>query len=128
MPFRLQSAASFCWSSWVNGICGGISARSVGIEAARRVPVVPLLECNDGRSLLAAALSAMGIALEPAFVVGPAIRTGQLVPVLSDWDIATVLVHAVYPANRHIAVKVRMFVSFLVNHLSGDPDLRREKS
>ncbi|WP_413708629.1 hypothetical protein [Rhizobium sp. Rhizsp82] len=60
-------------------------------------------------------------------VVGPAIRTGQLVPVLSDWDIAT-LVHAVYPANRHIAVKVRMFVSFLVNHLSGDPDLRREKS
>lgn len=67
MPFRLQSAASFCWSSWVNGICGGISARSVGTEAARRVPVVPLLECNDGRSLLAAALSAMGIALQSAF-------------------------------------------------------------
>lgn len=91
-----------------------------------RVPIVPRLECNDGRSLLSAAVSGMGIALEPAFVVGPAIRAGQLVPVLSDWDIATVPVHAVYPANRHIAVKVRTFVSFLIDQLSDHPDLQGE--
>ena len=64
----------------------------------------------------------MGIALEPAFVLGPAIRAGQPVPILSERDIATVPVHAVYPANRNIAVTVRMFVSFLVDHLSGHPD------
>ncbi|WP_338110344.1 LysR substrate-binding domain-containing protein [Rhizobium quercicola] len=88
--------------------------------------MVPRLECNDGRSLLAAAISDMGIALEPAFVVGPAIRAGQLVQVLSDWDIATIPVHAVYPANRHIAIKVKTFVSFLVDQLSDHPDLREE--
>ncbi len=87
-----------------------------------RVPIVPKLECNDGRSLLSAAVQGLGIALEPAFVVGPAIRSGQLVQVLSDWKIATVPIHAVYPANRHIAVKVRSFVSFLVDQLSDHPD------
>lgn len=89
-----------------------------------RVPIVPRLECNDGRSLLAAATAGMGIALEPAFVIGPAIRAGALVPVLSDWEITTIPVHAVYPANRHIAVKVKSFVAFLANHLADHPDLR----
>ncbi len=92
-------------------------------ETSRRVAIVPRMECNDGRSLLAAAVAGMGIALEPAFVVGPAIRSGDLVPVLRDWSLQTVPVHAVYPANRHIAVKVRTFVQFLAEQLSDHPDL-----
>lgn len=91
--------------------------------AGLRVPIVPRLESNDGRSLLAAAVAGLGIALEPAFVVGPAIRAGSLVPILADWEVATIPVHAVYPANRHIAVKVKTFVSFLAAHLATHPDL-----
>lgn len=44
-------------------------------DIALRVPEVPRLECNNGRSLLAAAISGMGIVLEPAFVVDR--RSGQ---------------------------------------------------
>ncbi len=94
-----------------------------GVDA--HVPIEPKLECNDGRSLLSAAVAGIGIALEPTFVVGPAIREGKLVRVLEDWEITTVPVHAVYPANRHIAVKVKTFVSFLAAHLADHPDLRQ---
>jgi DNA-binding transcriptional LysR family regulator len=94
-------------------------------EESLRVPIVPRLECNDGRSLLAAAVEGLGVALEPTFVVGPAIRQGELVPILSDWTIATVPLHAVYPANRHIAAKVRTFVSFLADRMAGHPDLQK---
>jgi DNA-binding transcriptional LysR family regulator len=95
-------------------------------EENLRVPIVPRFECNDGRSLLAAAVNGLGIVMEPTFVVGPAIRRGELVPVLSDWTLATVPLHAVYPANRHIAAKVKTFVAFLANHLADHPDLKRE--
>ena len=92
-----------------------------------RVPIVPRFESNDGRSLVAAAVSGAGIALEPAFAVGPAIRAGSLLPILSEWKVATIPVHAVYPANRHIALKVKTFVSFLAAHLAAHPDLSQSQ-
>jgi DNA-binding transcriptional LysR family regulator len=88
-----------------------------------RVPIVPKLECNDGPTLLAAALAGGGIVLGPAFTVGPAVRTGKLVQVLSQWHVPDVPLHAVYPANRHIARKVRSFVDLLAKTFSHDPDL-----
>ena len=96
-------------------------------EDKLRVPIVPRLECNDGRSLLAAAVHGLGLAIEPTFVAGPAIRRGELVPVLTDWSLATVPLHAVYPANRHIAAKVKTFVAFLANHFADHPDLQRDQ-
>jgi DNA-binding transcriptional LysR family regulator len=92
-------------------------------EETVRVPIVPRLECNDGPTLMAAAVAGAGIALEPAFVVGPAVRSGQLVPVLTDWHVPAVPVHAVYPAQRHIARKVRGFVDMLGKAFRQDPDL-----
>ncbi|CAM2932925.1 HTH-type transcriptional regulator PgrR [Methylobacterium mesophilicum] len=87
------------------------------------VPVLPRLECNNGPTLLAAAIAGAGIALEPAFVVGPAIRAGTLVPILTGWRLPVIPVHAAYPANRNIASKVRSFVTLLATAFAGHPDL-----
>ncbi len=92
-------------------------------EEKLRVPIVPRFECNDGRSLLAAAVAGAGITLLPQFVVGPAVRGGDLAVLLEDWEVATIPIHAVYPANRHIAAKVRTFVGFLAERLGPHPDL-----
>lgn len=89
-----------------------------------RIPIVPRLEANDGHILMAAAIAGLGITLGPTFILGPALRSGQLIPLLTDWTIATIPIHAVYPANRHIAVKVRSFVSFLADRFAGHPDLQ----
>ena len=87
------------------------------------VPILPRLECNNGPTLLAAAVAGAGIALEPAFAVGPAIRAGTVVQILADWHLPVIPLHAVYPANRNIASKVRSFVTMLATAFADHPDL-----
>lgn len=91
--------------------------------AELRVPIVPRLEVNDGRTLRQAALAGGGITLLPGFLLGPDLRAGRLVRLFPDWTIATVPINAVYPANRHIASKVRAFVAYLARRLGQEPDL-----
>ena len=55
-----------------------------------------------------------GITLLPMFEIGPEIRDGRLVRLLDTWEIGSVPIHAVYPANKNIASKVRRFTDFLV--------------
>ncbi len=93
-------------------------------EDTVRVPVQPRLLANDGPTLLAAALAGAGVALEPAFVVGPALRDGRLVPLLPGWTLPEVPLHAVYPASRQVARKVRSFVAMLAADFAAHPDLK----
>lgn len=88
-----------------------------------RIPIVPRLEVNDGTTLRDAAVKGGGVTLLPMILVGQALREGRLTQILPSWSIATVPLHAVYPANRHIAHKVRAFVSFLAERVAGHPDL-----
>ena len=92
-------------------------------RAVCRVPIVPRLEINDGQCLRRAALEGAGITMLPSFVVGEDIREGRLVQLFPEWAIATIPIQAVYPANRHIANKVRSFVGFLAKRLAQLPDL-----
>ncbi|MCY1241299.1 HTH-type transcriptional regulator DmlR [compost metagenome] len=82
-----------------------------------RIPIVPRLELNHSLGLRDAALLGVGIVLLPDFIVSEDLRQGRLVRLLPDWHISTIQLQAVYPANRHIAVKVRRFVSFLAGKL-----------
>ena len=93
-------------------------------DEALRINVMPRLEVNDGQTLRRAAVEGAGVTLLPAFIVGNDIRQNRLVPLFRQWSIATVPLHAVYPANRHIAVKVRRFVAFLAERLSEEADFR----
>lgn len=87
-------------------------------ESETFVPISPRLETNDSISLCAAAKADAGVALLPEYVVQDDIQQGLLVQPLPEWKSADVPIHAVYPANRHIAVKVRHFVSVLAKELA----------
>ncbi|MBB3938333.1 LysR family transcriptional regulator [Aureimonas phyllosphaerae] len=88
------------------------------------VPIRIAFENNSGSTLLAAAVAGAGIVLLPAFVAGPAIRDGALVPVLADWTLPIIPLQAAYPANRNIARKVRRFVEMLAQDFASHLDLR----
>lgn len=64
----------------------------------------------------------VGIVFEPAFVVGPEIRAGRLVPLLQDFEPAPLPIYAVYPSRRHLSAKVRVFVDFLFGRFAGARD------
>ncbi len=82
-----------------------------------RIPIVPRYLANDGISLRDVAVAGAGITLLPMFEIIQELRDGRLVRLLEDWTIGSVPIHAVFPANKHIASKVRRFTDFLIKRL-----------
>ena len=80
----------------------------------RSVRVSGSLHSNNGELLAEAAARGAGIVFEPAFIVGPEVRAGRLVPLLQDYVPAPAPIYAVYPSRKHLSAKVRLFVEFLI--------------
>ncbi|PMN93328.1 LysR family transcriptional regulator [Enterovibrio norvegicus] len=73
---------------------------------------------NSGSAVLDAALRGMGLAQLPDYYVRPKIQQGELLEVLADYKGPDSAVWAVYPFNRNLSAKVRLFVDFLSDHFS----------
>ena len=80
------------------------------------MPVQGLLAANDGQILRAAALSHLGILVQPRYIVHDDIVAGRLVPVLADWDLPRLTINLAYQSRQHLPAKVRCFIDFLVEH------------
>ncbi|WP_375691695.1 LysR family transcriptional regulator [Pseudooceanicola sp. LIPI14-2-Ac024] len=81
----------------------------------RQVRAAGRFVVNDSRSLLAAAISGLGIAYLPDFIHDEALAEGQVELVLPDLPARIETVHAVYPPGRKPEPKVRAFIDFLVD-------------
>jgi len=90
--------------------------------AERTVRVSGRLHSNNGDLLAEAAASGAGIVFEPAFIVGPEVRAGRLVPLLQDFVPPPVPIYALYPSRKHLSAKVRRFVEFLIERFSHAQD------
>jgi len=73
---------------------------------------------NNGRSLLRAARAGLGLVQLPSFYLDQDIIDGALLPVLEDYNPTDTGVWAVYPHNRHLSAKVRLFVNFLADRFN----------
>lgn len=73
-----------------------------------------LLESNDGQVLRAAALSGLGILVQPSYIVYDDVVAGRLVPVLDDWDLPRLQINIAFASRRHLSAKVRTFIDFMV--------------
>src|ERR671918_2323502 len=80
----------------------------------RAVRVAGTLHSNNGDLLAEVAARGAGIVFEPAFIVGPDVRAGRLVPLLQEFMPPPVPIYAVYPSRKHLSAKVRSFVEFLI--------------
>jgi LysR family transcriptional regulator, regulator for bpeEF and oprC len=76
---------------------------------------------NDARSYVTATMSGLGVATVPRFMVTEQLRRGELVQVLADWNSVPIPLYIVYPPNRHLSNKVRVFVDWLVRLLAETP-------
>jgi LysR family transcriptional regulator, regulator for bpeEF and oprC len=73
-----------------------------------------VLAVNDSTAGLLAGLAGIGITYTATFQAYPHIKSGALVPVLLDWCAETIPLYVVYPPNRHLSNKVRVFVDWVV--------------
>jgi DNA-binding transcriptional LysR family regulator len=67
---------------------------------------------NEGSANVAAVIAGLGIAQVPAFMVERFFATGELKPILKDWTAEPIPLHVVYPPNRHLSNKLRVFVDW----------------
>jgi DNA-binding transcriptional LysR family regulator len=85
------------------------------------VKVAGRLRFSSADACLSAAEAGLGIARVPSFMAGPRIRVGTLRPLLRAFEDKPLGIHVLYPPNRHLATKVRVFVDFLVERFQGEP-------
>ncbi|AOO80230.1 LysR family transcriptional regulator [Bosea vaviloviae] len=86
-----------------------------------------IVSLNEGAGYVASAVAGLGIIQAPSFMVQEHVTAGRLVPLLSSWCSAPKPLHIVYPPNRHLSNKVRVFVDWLAE-LFGKNDLIQRKS
>lgn len=66
------------------------------------------------------AIRGCGVALIPTFIAGEALDEGTLRAVLQDYRTPPLALYAIYLPTRHLSVKVRLFIDFLVEHFGLD--------
>jgi DNA-binding transcriptional LysR family regulator len=76
---------------------------------------------NNAEILRDAAVNGEGIALLPTFIAGPDLRSGALRSVLTDYRAPQLSVCALYPPTRHVSMKVRAFIDFLIERFGDKP-------
>lgn len=91
-----------------------------GLEQAVRVSGT--LHSNNGDLLAEVAARGGGIVFEPAFIVGPEVRAGRLVPLMQDYEPRVSPIYALYPSRKHLSAKVRRFVEFLIERFAHAQD------
>ncbi|WP_283788212.1 LysR substrate-binding domain-containing protein [Bermanella sp. WJH001] len=84
------------------------------------VDLKPKVQVNDALSMRKMALNGLGVSRLPAFLCAEDIKAGRLIPLLCDWSNTSTPIHALYPSNRHLSVKVRSFVDFIVEELRSE--------
>jgi DNA-binding transcriptional LysR family regulator len=81
----------------------------------REISVNGNFTVNSGVALYESVLAGLGIARVTEFLADRALRLGQLVRILAEYeDDRDVGIYAIFPSNRYLLPKVQCFVEFLV--------------
>jgi DNA-binding transcriptional LysR family regulator len=78
------------------------------------VPISSRLMVDHGEPLLCAALSGLGIILQPYELVQKALDAGALVTLLPDYSVPTRPVHVMYASSQRVTPKLSSFLDFAV--------------
>ncbi|WP_027857700.1 LysR family transcriptional regulator [Marinobacterium jannaschii] len=117
-PQDLVGHNCLCYANFGKGVWRfqGTSAEEV------LVPVSGNLSANEVGTLTRATLAGGGIALQPTYLAGPLIRSGQLVSLLDDWSAPPMYLWGVYLSRQHVPASVRTMLDFLAERYRGVPD------
>lgn len=73
------------------------------------------ISVNDGAARAGAGLGGLGILQTLTYAVRGDLNSGRLVPILNDWLPAPYPFHVVYPPNRKLSNRLRVFIDWLVD-------------
>ncbi|WP_395598818.1 LysR family transcriptional regulator [Pseudomonas sp. A1437] len=73
-----------------------------------------VLAVDDGNAYLAAGLAGMGVLWLPRYMSDAPVARGELVPLFEGWQLESMPLYIAYPPNRHISLKLRVFIDWVV--------------
>ncbi len=76
---------------------------------------------NDSNAYTAAGLAGLGIVQMTHFMLAPLLEQGKMVELLSEWESDPLPIHVIYPPNRHLSAKVRVFVEWVADMFTNHP-------
>ncbi len=82
--------------------------------ATFEVKVTGAFAANSSLALRTAALQGLGIALLPAYCIDADLKQGNLLPILTCYEVASQAIYALYSNQRNLPLKVRI----VIDHLS----------
>lgn len=103
-----------------------LTPAAAGEAEAVRIDGPVRLRVNNSFAVRDALLKSLGIGQLPLLIAAEALTAGRLVPVLPDWRLPTVPVHAVYPSQRYLSPKVRAFIDLALERFPHDNGRARE--
>ena len=74
---------------------------------------------NDTGALLNLTLAGGGIAMLPKYLLNEHLASQQLVPILTDWQLPTYQIYALYSSRHKLPLTIRTLVDFLVERFKG---------
>jgi len=81
------------------------------------VDVTGRVHTDSGPGVFASVMTGLGIAMASSAMCAAEIKEGRLVPLLRDYQLDPVQVHAVFPGGPRPSAKVRAFVDFIAERL-----------
>ena len=79
---------------------------------------------NDSMAYVRAGLEGLGVLKVSRFAFKKHSEAGRLREVLADWETDPIPVHVVYPQNRHLSAKVRVFVEWVADLFAEQPEFQ----
>ena len=79
------------------------------------------MRANNGEALATAAVAGLGIASGPTFILGEFIKSGKLIPILTDYRRTAVGLYALYPPGRLTPRRVKAFSDYLASCFGDRP-------
>lgn len=103
--------------------------RIVGFQWARTGNVLPyamrrdgesiqvhgryVLAIDDGNAYIEAGLAGLGVLWLPDYMSRAHVAHGELVPLFEDWQLDPMPLYVAFPPNRHISIKLRVFIDWV---------------
>ena len=90
-------------------------------DLIKSVSVRGRVSVNDGDAYIDLALQGFGIIQGPRYMLTNHLESGLLKEVLPQWTPAPMPISAVYLQNRHLSLKVKVFVDWVAELFAGCP-------
>jgi LysR family transcriptional regulator for bpeEF and oprC len=89
-----------------------------------QMPLSGHIALNDSNAYVKAGVAGLGIVQMANFMLQPLVMQGALEVILPEWTTDPMPVHVVYPQNRHLSAKVRVFVEWIAELFAAHPGMQ----